>query len=170
MTLVSPLANCYDRSTVAVNANVAPATHGQTVAEFGGSGDASVGGQSFALKQSPLTYVLDASSPTGASSTLIAQIDGLAWSETPTLYTAGPTDRVYSLSQDASNVTTAQFGDGVKGARLSSGQNNVRFQYRVGLGVAGNLRAGQISSLLTRPAGVTSVLNPARARADRTRN
>ena len=161
LTLVSPLANCYDRSTVAVNANVAPATHGQTVAEFGGSGDASVGGQSFALKQSPLTYVLDASSPTGASSTLIAQIDGLAWSETPTLYTAGPTDRVYSLSQDASNVTTAQFGDGVKGARLSSGQNNVRFQYRVGLGVAGNLRAGQISSLLTRPAGVTSVLNPA---------
>ncbi len=163
LTLVSPLANCYDRSTVSVNANVAPATHGQTVAEFGGSGDASVGGQSFALKQSPLTYVQDASSPTGASSTLIAQIDGLAWSETPTLYTAGPTDRVYSLSQDASNVTTAQFGDGVKGARLSSGQNNVRFQYRIGLGVAGNLRAGQISSLLTRPAGVTSVINPAKS-------
>jgi hypothetical protein len=163
LTLVSPLANCYDRSTVSVNANVAPATHGQTVAEFGGSGEASVGGQSFALKQSPLTYVQDPSSPTGASSTLIAQIDGLAWSETPTLYSAGPMDPVYSLSQDASNVTTAQFGDGVKGARLSSGQNNVRFQYHVGLGVAGNLRAGQISSLLTRPAGVTSVVNPAKS-------
>ncbi len=163
LTLASPLANCYDRSTVAVNANVAPATHGQTVAEFGGSGDASVGDQTFALKQSPLTYVTDASSPTGASSTLIAQIDSLAWSETPTLYTAGPTDRVYSLSRDANNVTTVQFGDGVMGARLSSGQNNVRFQYRVGLGVAGNLRAGQISSLLTRPAGVTSVVNPAKS-------
>jgi predicted phage baseplate assembly protein len=160
LTLVSPLVNCYDRLTVAVNANVAPATHGQTVGEFGGSGDASVGGQTFALKQSPLTYVTDTSSPTGASPTLIAQIDGLAWSAVPTLYSAGPTDRVYALSQDSNNVTTVQFGDGVKGARLSSGQNNVRFQYRVGLGVAGNLRSGQISSLLTRPAGVTSVVNP----------
>jgi hypothetical protein len=161
LTLVSPLANCYDRSTVAVNANVAPATHGQSVAEFGGSGDASVGGQSFALKQSPLTYVTDSASPTGASPTLIAQIDGLAWSATPTLYTARPTDRVYALPQDTSGVTTVQFGDGVKGARLSTGQNNVRFRYRIGVGTAGNLRAGQISMLLTRPAGVTSVLNPA---------
>jgi len=54
-----------------------------------------------------------------------------------------------------------QFGDGVKGARLPTGQNNLRFSYRQGLGTAGNLRAGQLTMLLTRPAGVTRVSNPA---------
>ena len=59
LALTAPLANCYDRSTIAVNANVAPATAGQTTSEVGGSGDASQQNQSFALKQSPLTYVLE---------------------------------------------------------------------------------------------------------------
>ena len=33
--------HCYDRETVRINANVAPATHGETVREILGSGDAS---------------------------------------------------------------------------------------------------------------------------------
>jgi predicted phage baseplate assembly protein len=161
LTLTAPLTNCYDRSTVAVNANVAPATVGQTTSEVGGSGDASQQNQSFALKQSPLTYVLDPNDPTGRSSTLAVAVNGLTWTEVPTLCGAGPTDRVYSLSQANDATTTVQFGDGVNGALLPTAQNNVRFAYRQGLGVAGNLRASQISLLLTRPLGVTGVANPA---------
>jgi predicted phage baseplate assembly protein len=52
------------------------------------------------------------------------------------------------------------FGDGVEGARLPTGQNNVRAQYRVGLGTAGNVGAGSLSNLLDRPLGVTGVNNP----------
>ena len=43
LTLTTALANCYDRTTVSVNGNVAPATHGETVGEIGGSGDAARG-------------------------------------------------------------------------------------------------------------------------------
>ena len=128
---------------------------------MGGGGDASQQNQSFALKQSPLTYVLDPNDPTGRSSTLAVAVNGLTWTEAPTLYGAGPTDRVYSLSQANNATTTVQFGDGVDGALLPTAQNNVRFAYRQGLGVAGNLRASQISLLLTRPLGVTGVANPA---------
>ena len=161
VSLTAILANCYDRSTVAVNANVAPATAGQTTTEVGGSGNASQQNQSFTLKQSPLTYVLDANRPTGRSSTLSVAVNGLTWSEVPALYGAKPTGRVYSLSQADDGTTTVRFGDGVNGALLPTAQNNVRFAYRQGLGAAGNLRASQISLLLTRPLGVTGVTNPA---------
>jgi predicted phage baseplate assembly protein len=53
-----------------------------------------------------------------------------------------------------------QFGDGVTGARLPSGQNNVRVKYRKGIGLDGLVRAGQLSMLLTRPLGVKGVINP----------
>jgi predicted phage baseplate assembly protein len=52
------------------------------------------------------------------------------------------------------------FGDGVHGARLPSGAENVRARYRAGLGPSGNLDAGVITNLLSRPLGVTGVTNP----------
>src|SRR5262249_17523465 len=55
---------------------------------------------------------------------------------------------------------TVQFGDGLTGARLPSGVQNVTALYRVGLGLGGMLKAGQISLLLTRPLGVKEVVNP----------
>ena len=81
VTLPAPLANCYDRATVTANANVAPATHGLTVSQVGGGGNAAVPNQSFALKQSPLTYVLDPSNPDGRSATLTARVNGVQWHE-----------------------------------------------------------------------------------------
>jgi hypothetical protein len=160
LTLTAPLANCYDRTTVSVNANVAPATHGETVAEIGGSGDAAQSNQRFALKQAPLTFVSSGSDPSGAVSTLQARVGEVLWSERPSLYGAGPRDRVFTLRHDNSGTTTVEFGDGVEGARLPTAQNNLRFGYRKSLGAAGNLRTGQISTLLSRPLGVKGVTNP----------
>jgi len=53
-----------------------------------------------------------------------------------------------------------QLGDGIEGARLPSGVSNVRVRYRKGLGAAGNLAAGKLSTLLSRPLGVTEAVNP----------
>jgi predicted phage baseplate assembly protein len=53
-----------------------------------------------------------------------------------------------------------RFGDGVRGARLPSGAQNVKATYRRGSGLDGLVRAGQLTSLLTRPPGLKSVLNP----------
>ncbi len=159
LTLQAPLAYCYDRATVAINANVAPATHGETVGEIAGSGDAGRPNQSFQLKQSLLTYV-STSDASGRAATVQARVNDLLWREVPTLYGHGRLERVYSLRQADDGKTTIEFGDGVEGARLPSGQNNVRLSYRKGIGGAGNLRASQLTMLLTRPLGVKSVTNP----------
>ena len=160
LTLSAPVQNCYDRATLLVNANVAPATHGESVGEIGGSGDAAQANQAFVLKQAPLTYVPSGSNPSGGAATLQVRVGGVLWAERPTLYGTGPRDRVYALRQSDTGVTTVTFGDGAQGARLPSAQNNVRFAYRKGLGAAGNLRTGQLSMLLSRPLGVKGVSNP----------
>jgi predicted phage baseplate assembly protein len=159
----APLQRCYDRSTVTVNANVAPATHGETVSEIAGSGEAGRAHQSFVLKQSPLTYVSTPASPSGSASTLQVRINDLLWEEAPTLYSRGANEHIYASRQDDEGRSTVTFGDGERGARLPSGQNNVRLTYRKGLGAAGNLRVNQLTMLMTRPLGVKGVTNPVAA-------
>jgi hypothetical protein len=91
---------------------------------------------------------------------LEVRVNDLLCTDIPTLYGRGPRDRVYTLRRDDGGGTTIAFGDGVEGARLSTGQNNVRLTYRKGIGTGGNLRAGRLTNLLTRPLGVQGVTNP----------
>jgi Baseplate J-like protein len=163
LVLQSALTNCYDRSTAVLNANVAPASHGESVGELAGNGDAAQPNQRFRIKQPPLTYVASSNTPEGRAATLQVRVNDLLWNGVPTLYDRGPRDRVYTLRQDDSGNTTILFGDGDQGARLPSGQNNVRLSYRRGIGAGANLRAGQLTNLLTRPLGVQGVTNPDRA-------
>lgn len=156
--LATPLA----RSTVVVHANVALTTHGETVGELLGSGRAGHGHQRFALKSAPLTHV-QSSDPSGASPALVVRVNDVAWDEVPTLYGAGPNDRSYVLRIDEDDHTNVQFGDGERGARLPTGEQNVRARYRKGLGVAGNVGPGQLSTLLDRPLGLKGASNPAGA-------
>lgn len=156
------LSRPYDRRTASINANVAAATHGETVSEILGSGDASRGDQGFPLKQAPLTWIA-ASTPKGRTSTLQVRIDDTRWAERPTLFAAGNRELVYTLRVDDDGTARVRFGDGAEGARLPTGRANVRASYRKGLGSAANLRAGQLSTLLSRPLGVTAVTNPAPA-------
>ncbi len=159
LTLNPQLTGTYVRSTVTVNANVAPATHGQTTTQILGSGDASQTFQNFPLSQTPLTYV-SAATPSGAASTLVVRANGTAWTEADWLYSAGPGDQVYVVLTGADGKTYVQFGDGVTGSCLPTGTNNVVATYRYGIGSAGLARAGQISTLLSRPLGLKAVLNP----------
>jgi hypothetical protein len=160
--LSAALDNCYDRGSLTINANVVLATHGETVQEVLGAGEASRPYQSFFLKQSPLTYI-SAPTPTGGKSTLEVRVNDLLWREVPTLYGAGPRDRVYISRQSDDDKTTVEFGDGSTGARLPTGRDNVRARYRKGIGLAGLVRAGQLSQLMSRPLGVKSAVNPEEA-------
>jgi hypothetical protein len=157
--LSQALKNCYDRATVSINANVARATHGESIVEILGSGSALSTNQKFKLRQSPVTYV-SAETPSGRASTLEVRINDVLWQEVPSLYGRGPTEHVYTTSFDDTAHTTVAFGDGIEGARLPSGQDNVRSRYRKGIGVAGNLAAGRLTNLLSRPLGVTGANNP----------
>jgi len=169
ITLTTKLKNnSYVRDTVSINANIASATHGETVQEVLGGGDASQPYQRFTLRQPPMTYI-SAPTPSGAESTLRVRINDLLWHEVPTLYSRGIRDRVFVARTGDDGKTTIQFGDGQTGLRLPTGQENVRAIYRKGIGLAGNLEANKLSLLMTRPLGVRSVTNPlaANGAADR---
>ncbi len=159
ITLTSALANCYERKTTSVNANVAMATNGQSVSEVMGSGSASTPNQTFTLKQSPVTYV-QAATPTGRQSTLEVKVSGVGWTEVPTLYQQKPSASVFSTLNQFDTTTDVLFGDGVEGATLPTGQNNLQANYRIGSGTAGNVDAGTLTTLVDRPLGVSGVTNP----------
>ncbi|MBN1569758.1 MAG: putative baseplate assembly protein [Acidobacteria bacterium] len=159
LSLKSGLNNKYKRDTVRINGNVAPATHGETVHETLGSGDAGQAFQSFRLKQTPLTYLTD-SSPSGAASTLKVYVNDLLWSEAETLLSSRPEDRHYIVRTDSDGKTAVQFGDGINGARLPTGQSNVTATYRKGIGLAGRVKKDKLSLLLTRSYGLKEVTNP----------
>jgi Baseplate J-like protein len=159
LTFTGALAQIYDRSTFSVNANVVSATHGQTVSEILGNGDATASGQQFQLKQSPLTFVPTASGQ-GAQSTLQVFVNDLRWSEVANFLASGPSDRAFVTRTARSSTVTVQFGDGTDGARPPSGQMNIRAQYRTGTGLSGMVQAGQLSQAIDRPSGLRSVTNP----------
>jgi hypothetical protein len=155
----TPLAFCYKRTTVTIHGNVVKATHGDTRSEILGSGDAGKEYQVFSLRQPPLTYT-SAPTPRGIASSLEIWVNNIRWKETNAFSSASETDRVYQVKNDESGGAEVIFGNGMNGARLPTGQENVRASYRSGIGRAGNVRAEQISLLGTRVLGLKSVVNP----------
>jgi hypothetical protein len=134
------------------------ATQGVTREEILGSGDAAVAGQSFTLLQHPLTWT-SADTSTGARSSLCVFVDGALWHEVDDFAGRGHRDRVYLTRTLPGGRIVVRFGDGVQGARLPTGTENVRARYRVGLGAAGNVAAHRVTQLITRPPGVSGVDN-----------
>lgn len=159
IVLSNKLAYCYKRDTVTIYGNVAHATHGETREEVLGSGDGGRSMQSFTLRQSPLTYV-SAATPEGVGSTLVVRVNGVRWHETDTLAALGPKDRNYVTRTDDEAKTSVVFGNGERGARPPTGVENIRAVYRTGIGRPGNVKAGQISLLATKPLNVSKVTNP----------
>ena len=159
LTLAQPTSRVYRRGTLKIYGNVAAASEGTSVEEVLGSGDGSRAWQSFTLKKPPLTFV-SAATPTGAVSTLVVTVNGVHWHEVGSLVGAGPEDRVFVTETADDGVVTVRFGNGINGARLPSGTENVLASYRTGLGKGGNCQDRSITMLLTRPLGVRDVTNP----------
>src|SRR5262249_53426727 len=151
-----PLDYQYFRKALSISANVALATHGETVRETLGSGNAIQKWQRFALRQPPLTYV-SAPSASGGQSTLGIRVDDVLWREVPDFYGHGPGERIYETRLDDNGNTTVIFGGGT---RPSTGQENIKAKYRKGIGLPGLVKADQLTQLMTRPLVVRVVTNP----------
>jgi predicted phage baseplate assembly protein len=162
IALANKLSYRYKRDTVVVYGNVVKATHGETRNEVLGSGDGSKALQLFALRQPPLTFV-SAANPTGVDSTLVIRVNDIQWHEATSLAGLAPKDRKFITKTDDDGKTTVIFGNGWRGARLPTGQENVKAVYRNGIGKPGNVKADQITLLASRPLGVKAVTNPLRA-------
>ena len=160
--LANKLEYCFKRETLAIYGNVVKATHGETRNEVLGSGNGAKALQSFTLKQPPLTYI-PASNPSGVDSTLNVYVNDVKWHETDTLVGLTSTSRNFITKTDDENKTTLIFGNGREGLRLPTGIENIKTEYRNGIGKQGNVKSEQISLLATKPLGVKAVINPLRA-------
>jgi predicted phage baseplate assembly protein len=162
LTLRAPLAGTYLSATVRVLANAVPGSHGETVRdEVLGSGDGSPW-QAFALRKLPLTFSPSIRSQGGSAvqSSLQVMVNDVRWQERPNLLDALPGDRTYTAAADDTGRTVVGFGDGVNGARVTTGRNNVHASYRWGQGSGGNVAAGAIVTLVDSLPGLQAVTNP----------
>lgn len=159
LTLDADLAKDYVRTSVTINANVAFATHGESVSEVLGSGDATLAFQQFKIQRPRLTWV-GAENETGSESTLKVYVNDVEWEEVAELFGHGPEERVYTIRMDDDGNSYVVFGDGETGARLPTGENNVTAVYRRGIGTDGDARASQITQLMNKPVGVKGATNP----------
>lgn len=159
LNLQNPLKYTYRRDTVKINANIANATHGETKRDIIGSGDPTQRFQQFALKHSPLTYV-SSSTTSGVKSTLEIRVDGVRWNEVSSFEDLGRSDNVFIKRTSDDAKTHIITGNGISGRLPQAGQENIKAEYRVGLGSSGMLKKDQLALLMTRPLGVRGVTNP----------
>lgn len=159
LVLRDSISNIFDPSTMVIYANVAPSTHGETKNETLGSGDASQVFQKFELKQKPLTFI-SADTSTGISTTLQIRVNDILWKEAPSFYSVSPKEKVYVTSTNDAGIVTVMFGDGITGSKLPTGTENIKANYRIGIGSAGILKTNQLSMLMTPRLGVNKVSNP----------
>ncbi len=138
--------------------DVVPVTRGTTVTdEVIGSGNAALINQSFTLRKGPLTYLSAGSDSVAA---LAVYVDRVQWQETPSFFGQPPDARVYVVSRSADQATiTVTFGDGINGARLTSGSGNVMATYRYGSGLT-SPPAGRLTTISQPQPNLASIQNP----------
>ena len=149
----------YQRRGLSISANVVHATHGETVSELLGSGDASLPNQVFTLKRPPTTFV-SAAVDAGVRNTLEVRVGGVLWDEVDSLYGQPPDQSVFTTRLDDDANMQLVFGDGVQGARLPTGSANIFARYRSGIGPDGEVAAGTLTQLRAMPLGLRGVTNP----------
>ena len=144
-------------SPIDVYYNLLKVTRGKTVArEILGSGDGSRPSQSFRLSQSPVTWLMEGAT---AVSTVRVRVDGEPWTEVASFYGQPPDAQVFVTREDVDGRTHVDFGDGINGARLPTGANNVVADYRVGAG-AQSPPAGQLTVIAQPWPGLRALRNP----------
>ena len=158
ITITKPLSNIFDHMSVTIHGNVVEATHGETIIEVLGSGDGAASNQRFKLRKKGLTYI-PAITPTGGESALEVRVNGILWEQVDELDGLSENDNKYIIRHDDEGFTAIIFGDGINGARLPTGVENVVATYRSGIGFAGNVGTGSLKLIQNKPLGVKSVTN-----------
>ena len=153
------------RLPVEIHGNVLSISRGETVdREVLGDGDASQVHQSFPLKKNPLTYLAKAGGEDSEDfvSTLRVWVDGIRWRRASSFFGLGATEEVYIERQNDDGETRVIFGDGINGARLPQGSENLVCSYRFGAGAA-TPPAGSITQIAKPAEGLSSVSQPSPA-------
>ncbi|MBK8988266.1 MAG: hypothetical protein IPM39_19730 [Chloroflexi bacterium] len=158
LTLAAPLRHNYQRDSVTLYGNLAPAIHGETIYhEPLGDSDGTQANQRFWLRR-PLAFV---AAPSGDyETTLTVMVSGIPWRKTPSLLGQPPDARVYMVRRSDSGATAVIFGDGQQGARLPTSQERLSASYRSGGGPAGNVPRHSLMLLPSQLPLISKVSNP----------
>ena len=152
LTLAEPLTYRYERSSVVVFGNVVPARQGATIVERPAARGNDPAHPTFTLAHAPVLADPDPSAE-GARLALTVVVNGQEWERADHLDAATPAS-LYLTSTDGQGRTVITLG------RPLPAQAEVEVSYRTGSGRQGNVRAHQITQLLTRPQPVAGADNP----------
>ncbi len=162
VTIAPSLVHEFVVDSTRISANVVRCSHGETHDPIVlGSGAADQRNQEFTLQVNDISLTPDNEYASGARPDVVVEVDGRRWTQRPSLQDSRFDAHHYVTAFDRSGNLVIRFGDGTSGRRLPTGSNNVRIQYRRGSGIAGNLSAGSIDSLVKDPPGVAAVRQPA---------
>jgi predicted phage baseplate assembly protein len=153
LQLAASLTYRYDLASVQVYGNVVPAHQGATVTEPLAGAIPGDPHPTFTLSKAP---VLADASPTAAgwASSLTVAVGGRTWTPVTRLDAETPAES-YLTGLDSQGRTTIELS-----GPLPTGTSSVVATYRAGQGSAGNVRAHQVTQLLSRPLVVAGVDNP----------
>jgi len=141
--------------------NVVAAGHGEKKPEkVLGSGDAARSNQRFVLAEEGVSFVADATQPSGVRADITVRVEGRGWEQVANLRDSGPADAHYAVRMTEEGYLAVELGDGRHGRRLPTGGNNVRVAFRVGTGLGGNLPPGSLTKAARPHRLVDSVRQP----------
>jgi predicted phage baseplate assembly protein len=153
LQLAAPLTFSYQLASVQIYGNVVPARQGATITEPLGGTQPGDPNPAFTLSQAPV--LADPSATTqGSVSSLTLRVGGRTWTAVARLDLTTP-PRSYLTGIDSQGRTTIELS-----SPLPTGVSSVVATYRSGQGGAGNVRAHQLTQLLSRPLTVSGVDNP----------
>ncbi len=130
----------YSRYHTTIYGNVLSSGHGESQGEkILGSGDAAKSHQHFNFEVEKVSFVADSNFSSGVRAALDITVDKRRWKQVAVLNDSDPEDPHYVVRMKEDGTLNIGFGDGRHGRRLGTGSNNVHIQYRVGVGLSGNL-------------------------------
>ncbi|MCF6324884.1 MAG: hypothetical protein L3J89_11280 [Gammaproteobacteria bacterium] len=151
----------YTRHDAVIYGNVVQSGHGETQnKKIIGSGDASLSGQSFDFEVEAVSFVSDSLFSAGVRAAVVVSVDQRRWMQVETLNDSEPEDPHYVVRMNEDGTLRIIFGDGRRGRRLSSGNNNVQIQYRTGVGVNANLTPYQLKKMVKPHALIEGIKQP----------
>lgn len=132
----------YNRFDTIIYANTAFSGNGESQSEkFLGSGDATQSNQSFDFEVEDVSFESNRQFPAGVRCALDIIVAGRTWQQVSNINDSGPEDAHYLVRMKEDGTLSLIFGDGIRGRRLPTGNNNVRIIHKIGVGLSGNLAA-----------------------------
>ena len=149
--------NGWTLDNLQVLGNVARISHGETVEEILGGSDGTTPFYRFVLKK---PFVTQLPSVDGGAPNVEVRVSDVAWQRVEDFHHSSAEHRHYQIEVDDQQQATVVLGDGRQGAIPPSGKKHILANYRFGLGLEGNVSAGQISRIKKSHPLVDRAFNP----------